>query len=132
MTIAVRYILFAVVSTLVNFGTQELVIGITPIAPLVLSILAGTAAGFAIKYVLDKRWIFYDGYTTPASEVRKVTLYALFSVVTTMVFWGFEITFWMIWQTDFAKYTGGAIGLAIGYMAKFALDRRFVFLTAAA
>ncbi|GGF79035.1 hypothetical protein GCM10011402_34600 [Paracoccus acridae] len=132
MTIAVRYILFAVVSTLVNFGTQELVIGIAPISPLVLSILAGTAAGFAIKYVLDKRWIFHDGYTTPASEVRKVTLYALFSVLTTMVFWGFEITFWMIWETDLAKYTGGAIGLAIGYMAKFALDRRFVFMTAAA
>ncbi len=132
MTIAVRYVLFAVVATLVNFGMQELVISMAPVAPLALSILAGTAAGFAVKYVLDKKWIFYDGYTTPAHEVRKVTLYALFSILTTMVFWGFEITFWMIWETDLAKYTGGAIGLAIGYLAKFALDRRFVFLTAAA
>lgn len=132
MTIAIRYVLFAIVSTLVNFGTQELVIGMAPVAPLALSILAGTAAGFAVKYVLDKKWIFYDGYTTPTHEARKVTLYALFSILTTMVFWGFEITFWMIWETDLAKYTGGAIGLAIGYMAKFALDRRFVFQMAAA
>jgi len=129
MTIAFRYVLFAVVSTLVNFGTQELVIGM---APLAMSIFAGTAAGFAVKYVLDKKWIFHDGYTTPAHEARKVTLYALFSVLTTIVFWGFEITFWLVWQTDVAKYAGGAIGLAIGYLAKFALDRRFVFLTVAA
>ncbi|MCZ0963746.1 GtrA family protein [Paracoccus benzoatiresistens] len=129
MTIAFRYVLFAIVSTLVNFGTQELVIGV---APLAISILAGTAAGFAVKYVLDKKWIFQDCYTGPGHEARKITLYALFSVLTTAVFWGFEITFWLVWQTDLAKYAGGVIGLAIGYLAKFALDRRFVFLTAAA
>ncbi|WP_410217223.1 GtrA family protein [Paracoccus sp. (in: a-proteobacteria)] len=132
MTIAFRYVFFAIVSTLVNFGIQELVIGAAPVAPLAVSILAGTAAGFAVKYVLDKRWIFYDGYTTHAGEARKVTLYAAFSVLTTIVFWTFEVTFWMIWQTDLAKYAGGAIGLALGYMVKFALDRRFVFTTAAA
>ena len=128
MTVAFRYTLFAVISTLVNFGTQELVISK---APLAMSIFAGTAAGFAVKYLLDKKWIFYDGYISPAHEVRKVTLYALFSVLTTIVFWGFEITFWLVWQTNVAKYAGGAIGLAIGYLAKFALDRRFVFMTAA-
>lgn len=127
MTTAVRYVLFAIISVLVNFITQELVIKITPVAPLAISILAGTATGFAVKYVLDKRWIFFDDYTTHRSEARKVTLYAVFSVVTTLVFWTFEITFWMIWQTSTAKYTGGAIGLALGYMMKYALDRRFVF-----
>ncbi|WP_435170244.1 GtrA family protein [Falsirhodobacter sp. 1013] len=132
MTIASRYVFFAVISTLVNFGTQELTIGLTPVAPLALSIFAGTLAGFAVKYVLDKRWIFYDGYTTHAGEARKVALYGVFSIFTTLVFWGFEITFWTVWQTDIAKYTGGAIGLALGYMAKFTLDRRFVFATAAA
>lgn len=126
-TIATRYVLFAVIATVANFAAQELVIGITPVAPLALSILAGTAVGFAVKYVLDKKWIFYDRYTSHSGEVRKATLYALFSVLTTAVFWAFEIGFWMIWQTDAAKYTGGAIGLAIGYLAKYSLDRRFVF-----
>ena len=127
MTIAVRYVLFAVVATLANLAAQEVAIRLTPVAPLAVSILAGTAAGFVVKYVLDKKWIFYDRYTTHRDEARKVTLYAVFSVVTTLIFWGFEVSFWTIWRTDFAKYTGAVLGLAIGYAAKYALDQTFVF-----
>lgn len=127
MTLFVRYILFAVLATLANLATQEVVVRIAPIAPLPASILAGTAAGFALKYVLDKKWIFYDGYTGHREEMQKITLYGLFSVFTTLVFWSFEVTFWVIWQTDVAKYTGAVLGLAIGYAAKFLLDRAYVF-----
>lgn len=129
---AFRYVLFAVISTIVNFMAQHMVIVALPMAPLVLSILFGTAAGFAVKYVLDKKWVFEDDYTTGRSEMRKVSLYALFSVGTTVIFWAFEITAWVIWQTDFAKYTGGALGLAIGYCAKYALDKRYTFRTESA
>jgi len=129
MTIAIRYVLFAILSALVNFVTQEAIVVALPWAPLFVSILAGTATGFAAKYVLDKKWVFYDGYTTGRDEARKVGLYGLFSVFTTIVFWGFELTAWSIWQTDTAKYAGGALGLAIGYAAKYVLDRKFVFRT---
>jgi len=127
VTILFRYVLFAVVATLVNLAAQEVAFRLTPVAPLVVSILAGTAAGFAVKYVLDKNWIFYDAYTGHRDEARKVTLYALFSIVTTLVFWGFEVTFWTIWRTDLAKYAGAVLGLAVGYAAKFALDQTYVF-----
>jgi putative flippase GtrA len=127
VTIFVRYVLFAVIATLVNLAAQEAAIRITPVAPLAISILAGTAAGFIVKYVLDKNWIFYDSYTSHRDEARKVTLYALFSVVTTLIFWGFEVTFWTIWRTDTAKYAGAVLGLAIGYAAKFVLDQTYVF-----
>lgn len=123
----VRYVLFAIIATLVNLLTQEVVIQIAPVAPLALSILMGTAAGFLLKYVLDKKWVFEDDYGDHRQEVQKVTLYGAFSVLTTLIFWGFEVTFWMIWQTDLAKYTGAVLGLAIGYAAKFVLDRTFVF-----
>ena len=122
-----RYVLFAVVATLANLATQELVIRIAPVAPLTLSILAGTAAGFVLKYVLDKKWVFDDRYGGHREELQKVTLYGAFSVLTTLIFWGFEVAFWTIWRTDLAKYTGAVLGLAIGYAAKFALDRAFVF-----
>jgi putative flippase GtrA len=122
-----RYIAFAVVATLANLGVQEIVIRLAPVAPLTLSILAGTAAGFALKYILDKRFVFEDGFDGHAREAQKVALYGAFSVVTTLIFWGFEVGFWMVWGTDAAKYTGAVIGLAIGYAAKFALDRTFVF-----
>lgn len=127
MSLAFRYAVFAIIATLMNFVVQEAVIHISPVEPLMLSLVAGTIAGFAVKYVLDKKWIFFDGYTSYASEAWKITLYGLFSVLTTIVFWSFEISFWTLWQTDLAKYTGGALGLAIGYVSKYALDRRFVF-----
>ena len=127
VTIFVRYVLFAVAATLVNLAAQEVTIRLSPIAPLAMSILAGTAAGFGVKYILDKRWNFYDAYTGHRDEARKVTLYALFSVATTLIFWGFEVAFWTIWRTDLAKYTGAVLGLAIGYAAKFVLDQTFVF-----
>jgi putative flippase GtrA len=122
-----RYVVFAVVATLANLAAQELVIRLAPIAPLTVSILAGTVAGFVLKYILDKKWVFDDGYAGHRRELQKVTLYGAFSVLTTLVFWSFEVAFWTIWRTDLAKYTGAVLGLAIGYAAKFALDRTFVF-----
>jgi hypothetical protein len=78
----------------------------------------GTAVGFILKYLLDKRWVFDDGYSGHRQELQKITLYGVFSVITTLVFWGFEVAFWVIWHTDFAKYAGAVLGLAIGYAAK--------------
>jgi putative flippase GtrA len=127
MTIFVRYVVFAALATLANLAAQEFVVRLSPIAPLTMSILAGTAMGFATKYVLDKNWIFYDAYTSHRDEVRKIALYALFSVVTTLIFWAFEVSFWTIWHTDFAKYTGAVLGLSLGYTAKFVLDQSYVF-----
>jgi putative flippase GtrA len=132
LTVFLRYVLFAVISTIANLGTQEIVLRIASavvasVAALPLAILAGTAVGFAVKYVLDKKWIFYDAYTTRANEARKIGLYGLFSVATTLIFWGFEVAFWTIWRTDLAKYSGAVLGLAIGYAAKYGLDRAFVF-----
>jgi putative flippase GtrA len=97
------------------------------LSPLALSIVMGTATGFILKYLLDKKWVFDDGYSGHRRELQKITLYGVFSVFTTLVFWSFEVAFWVIWRTDFAKYTGAVIGLAIGYAAKFVLDRAFVF-----
>ena len=68
------YVLFAVVATLANLATQEIVIRLAPVAPLTSSILAGTAAGFVLKYVLDKRWVFDDRYGGHREELQKVTL----------------------------------------------------------
>ena len=128
LIIAIRYALFAAISTLVNLGTQELALRAFPLTPLTVSIAAGTIVGFALKYVLDKRWIFFDGYDGHAREARKVVLYGLFSILTTLVFWGFELTAWAVWRTPTAKYAGAMLGLAIGYTAKYVADRNLVFM----
>ncbi len=122
-----RYVAFAAVATVANLATQELVLRVAPVASLALAILGGTVVGFAVKYVLDKRWIFDDGYSGARDEARKLSLYGLFSVFTTLIFWGFEVAFWAVFETKAAKYTGAVIGLAIGYALKYMLDRSYTF-----
>lgn len=122
-----RYGLFAMVATAANIAAQEAVMRTSPIDPLTVSILTGTVAGFVVKYLLDKVYVFSDAYDGHADEARKILLYGAFSVLTTIIFWSVEILFWNIWQTSAAKYTGAILGLAIGYAAKFILDRRYVF-----
>jgi putative flippase GtrA len=125
--LAARYVLFAVIAGAMNLGAQAIVFAIAPVQPLALSILAGTGVGFVVKYLLDKRWIFFDDYHGPAREARKVFLYGSFSVAMTLLFWAFEVGFLAIWGTNSAKYAGAIIGLAIGNFLKYQLDRTFTF-----
>jgi putative flippase GtrA len=48
-------------------------------------------------------------------------------VVTTAIFWVAETAFWLTWGTDLAREAGAVIGLSIGYVTKYLLDRRYVF-----
>jgi putative flippase GtrA len=126
--IFVRYVVFAVIAGVANLATQEAAVRLLPPdAPIMLSVLAGTAVGFVVKYLLDKYWIFLDGYDGHIAELRKVALYGVFSVGTTLLFWGVELGFWHIWRTAEAKYAGAVLGLALGNWLKYRLDRAFVF-----
>ena len=69
--IAVRYLLFAVIAGAMNLGVQAIAFPFLPVWPLELSILAGTGVGFAVKFLLDKRWIFFDGYHGPTVMRRE-------------------------------------------------------------
>jgi putative flippase GtrA len=126
-TIFWRYVAIAVGTSIANLATQALSLQLWPAIPLMLSILAGTAVGFALKYVFDKLYIFDDGYAGAAAEAKKVSLYAAMSVITTLIFWGTEAGFWYASHSHGWKYVGGALGLAIGNLVKYRLDRRFVF-----
>ncbi len=123
------YVLFAAVSILVNLGVQALVIrfyhGWYAIE---LSILAGTAAGLPVRYVLDKRHIFGFSSRNLQHDGRLFVLYTAMSVITTIIFWGTEYGFQQIFGTDAMRYLGGVIGLCLGFVVKYRLDRRFVFV----
>lgn len=126
-TIFWRYVAIAAGTSLANLATQALSIRLWPAIPFTLSVLAGTALGFVLKYLLDKQFIFDDRYAGAAAEAKKVTLYAAMSVLTTFIFWGIEAGFWYATGSQGWKYAGGALGLAIGNVVKYRLDRRFVF-----
>ncbi|MCM2562318.1 GtrA family protein [Lutimaribacter sp. EGI FJ00015] len=127
-TLVIRYTAFAVAATLANLGAQRLVLALDE-GPrgFAAAVLAGTLVGLVLKYLLDKRWIFEDHTTGVAAHGRKFTLYTAMGIATTAIFWATETAFWIIWHTDLARETGAVLGLAVGYVIKYRLDRRFVF-----
>ena len=127
-----RYSAFAVVATVMNLGTQRISLAAYDGAQsLLVAIFFGTAVGLVVKYVLDKYWIFADLRSGAATHGKQFGLYTLMGVATTAIFWGMEYSFWAIWQTDAMRELGAVIGLAIGYVTKYQLDKRFVFTDSA-
>ena len=127
--LAVLYSVFAAIATAANIGCQALVIWLYqgPYA-VPLSILVGTAAGLPIKYVLEKRHIFGFESENLAHDGRLFVLYTAMGVFTTALFWGIEYAFHYVFGTDAMRYLGGVIGLTLGYVIKYHLDKRFVFV----
>lgn len=126
--IGMLYALFATLATFANLGAQALVVWVYGEAyAITISILAGTAVSLLIKYILDKRHIFGFQADNLRHDSRLFTLYALMGVFTTALFWGVEYAFHFLFGTDGMRYLGGAIGLALGYVIKYHLDKRYVF-----
>ncbi len=88
---------------------------------------AGTLVGVVVKYLLDRRWIFHQGRATLGVHSRTFSLYSLTAIPTTGIFWLTEWAFDFYGGTAAWRYTGAVIGLTIGYVIKYQLDRRFVF-----
>jgi putative flippase GtrA len=131
--LVLRYAAFAVIATLVNLGVQRAVLAVDRgTLAFTLAMICGTAAGLVVKYVLDKRWIFDDRSTGLRAHGQRFSAYAAFGLLTTAIFWGFETAFWIWGRTDGWREAGAVIGLAIGYVLKYRLDRRYVFTPAGA
>ena len=125
-----RYTGFAVIAVLVNLTTQRLVLAAdwsNQGVGLTLAIAAGTLTGLVVKYLLDKRWIFFDQETGASAHSRKFALYTAMGLITTVLFWGSETAFWLIWRSDVMRELGAVLGLTVGYVTKYQLDKRFVF-----
>ena len=126
--IAMRYAAFAVIAILANLGAQRIVLALLDTqGELAAAIFVGTGVGLVVKYALDKKWIFHDASSGVAAHGKQFSLYTAMGIVTTMIFWGFEAGFWYVWRSDMMRELGAVIGLAIGYVVKYELDRRFVF-----
>jgi putative flippase GtrA len=127
--IAVLYTLFAVLSTAINIGSQILSIWIYegPFS-VEISILVGTAMGLPLRYFLEKRYIFNFTSKNLVHEGKLFVFYSAMGVITTLIFWGTEYAFHLIYDTDFMRYLGGVIGLSVGFYVKYQLDKKYVFV----
>jgi putative flippase GtrA len=127
--IAVLYMLFAVLSTVINIGSQMLSIWAYKGPSFVeISILVGTAVGLPLRYFLEKRYIFNFKSQNLKHDGKLFFFYSAMGVVTTLIFWGTEYAFHLIYDTDFMRYVGGVIGLAVGFYVKYQLDKKYVFV----
>lgn len=127
-TLVFRYAAFAVIATIANLSMQRLVLaGADGTDRFLIAVATGTLVGLVVKYLLDKRWIFHDMSPGAAAHGRQFSLYAVMGLVTTAIFWAAETAFWLIWNTEVMREIGAVIGLSVGYVVKYKLDRRFVF-----
>jgi len=127
--LALKYTLFASLSTLVNLLFQWLSFRLYDgMGSLYLAMAVGTLAGLVVKYVLDKKWIFYHTPKDRKDDARKFFLYSFMGVFTTLIFWGTEMAFYYLIPHPNAKYIGAVLGLSIGYVTKYFLDKKYVFI----
>ena len=126
--IALWYALFALFSTAVNIAFQYISFLVYEgFLSLYVAMFIGTVAGLVLKYILDKKYIFFHKPKSKKDDGKKFFLYSLMGVLTTLIFWGFEIGFDAMFESQNAKYIGAVVGLSIGYVVKYFLDKKFVF-----
>lgn len=137
------YMLFAVICTGINLGSQSVLnYLLSPIEVLnqgltifgktfeyyyIIHLLAGTALGFMAKFLLDKFLVFKNEHQNMGATFKQMIIYGLFAVITTLIFWGFQISFKFIFNSDQISLIGGLLGLTIGYSVKYILDKTWVF-----
>lgn len=127
------YCLFAMIAIAANLACQ-FVVGLIDTSRFEFwtALMAGTAAGLVVKYLLDKQYIFEAHHINRATDIgRSFLRYAATGLLTTAIFWGLQLGFHHGFpQWTGAKYAGGGLGLVIGYIWKFRLDRQYAFATA--
>lgn len=127
--IALSYCAIALVSSALNIAVQAAWVALDRGAHAIpLSMLAGTAACVPLKYVLEKRHVFGFRAQNLRHDGELLVLYAFFGVFTTLLFWGVEWLFQLAFHTAGMRYVGAAVGLALGFVLRYQLDRRFVFV----
>lgn len=128
MKLIFKYVFFVLLAILANLFFQYLTLRLyNGTFDLYLALLIGTFAGLLLKYILDKKFIFNYKAKDKKDDGKKFFLYSLMGIFTTFIFWGFEISFDYAFKNNNSKYIGGFIGLSIGYITKYFLDKKFVF-----
>ncbi|MDQ7976011.1 GtrA family protein [Paraburkholderia sp. SARCC-3016] len=122
------YALFALISMAANLVSQKIAWHIYdgPFS-IPLAVCIGTGVGLIVKYALDKGWIFRYEHRSVAHGIETFMRYVVMGLATTTIFWVMEFAAQVIFNSETARLAGGALGLTLGYIAKYQLDKRFVF-----
>ena len=129
MARTVLFITFAIIATIVNLSAQEMSSQLLQNEyELVVSMFVGTILGLIVKYLLDKKYIFNYSASNQTKDLTTFFFYSLMGFLTTALFWVIEYAFDMWFETKTMRYVGAVIGLSIGYISKYHLDKKYVFI----
>lgn len=128
-----NYTIFCIIAISSNISSQDIIVRLLHRSDfrVAISVLIGTLVGLVVKYLLDKKYIFRFQINNVTHDAWTFVLYTLTGVITTAIFWGFEFGFNYLFGIKYLRYLGGVIGLTIGYIIKYNLDKRYVFVTGA-
>ncbi|CAI8371086.1 MAG: Uncharacterised protein [Gammaproteobacteria bacterium] len=122
------YIYFSLIAMTLNIFSQYLVFSLHDNEyTIYVAILVGTTLGLISKYSLDRVYIFKYNINNIYGYSKNFALYTFTGIFTTLIFWIFEYSFYILFENNVAKYIGAIIGLTIGYTVKYVLDKKFVF-----
>ena len=131
--LAARYAACAAAATAANVATQRITSALyAGRFELYAAMAAGTLTGLVAKYLLDRRWIFPARRAALGGHAVAFARYTLTGAATTCLFWGTELAFAALGDARWLRYAGAVLGLTVGYLTKYRLDRRFVFREPAA
>ena len=129
MKVALIYTILAIIATAANLLAQAMSLSIySGEFKVWLALFVGTGVGLLVKYWLDKRYIFAYQTQDLSHESKTFSLYTAMGIITTVIFWGTELAFATWFEHPAMLYVGGALGLAVGYVIKYQLDKRYVFI----
>ena len=127
--LAAKYTFFASISICIILLTQHLAFLLySGKWALYVALVLSTLTVLLTKYILDKKYIFYYKVKDRKDDFDKLFLYSVMGVFTTAIFWTVEIVFNNIFGSPLAKYFGAGLGLSVGYIIKYNLDKRYVFV----
>ena len=128
----IRYAILAGVATIFNIASQDASLRVyQDDYAIPASIFVGTIIGLFVKYTLDKRFIFRFKAKSRRHDGGTFVLYTVMGILTTFIFWGTEYLFQYLYGTREMRYLGAVLGLAVGYLTKYQLDKRYVFRVSA-
>lgn len=126
--LVIRYALFAGIATILNLISQSMVFQVIPgKVGFYLGMATGIGTGLIVKYILDKRWIFFDTSSGIKQNARQFMVYSFFGMITTVLFLATEIGFDYLFGTHTMRLLGGGLGLILGYWVKYQLDCKYTF-----
>ena len=122
------YLFFVLMSILLNTSIQHFIFTIFGRNKdiILMSMIVSIAIIFLFKYYVDKKYVFkYE--TTKKVDKKSFSLYFIFSILTTIIFFITEASFSLFLDIDNKEELGAITGLIIGYILKYILDNKITF-----